>query len=994
MRASSDPRRVRRLATWIVLALLVSPVSAAPLRAPGGPLPQVARPADPGPVLAALRGSEDAKSRAEESRLLAAERAARAAGRPALAASYAAARTRLAWRFAAPALRGAARRPATAPATVRAAVQQLTAAGPNLAPYIPPGWGDVMVPRNDTLPASSPVVVSDSLQGTSPSFYLNFGETNSGDAATGAFTDSLLLDNGALTTFGYGAWSAGNVLVQRNLLVNKAITGGRHTLTMVRDAKRQVTETDETDNRSDLQFLWSPVSLATNVPVSHVRPPARGSLAAPNCDGFRATQNWWGVIALTPQNAGDDEDLALFTDYIDPLNGFVDEAAFSGVGAGLSEAVIVNGNVAGQKTTAYPGVIWPGGAAGSYEIEAAANDTTFLAAGHYGPFSFGANSLARIYEVSLAPGDWNIRLKNSGTADLDFAILPPDMAYMKKTDALFYAAGGAAGQDESLFVHVPGTVAAYYGLLVLKHGSADLPTTATYDFYIDNSPPVVTQLTCDKPSWSTVNQFTFTWSASDAETGVRYAAYSTNGAETQTQLSTVVGALAYTQGVNTFSVRAANSAGGSSAKQSVNFYFDNSAPATTVPALPATIALTDSIALHWSGSDLGSGIVSYDVDYKHAPNGAWARWLTAITDTAGVFGASAPEPLQLGVTYAFRIRARDVAGNVEAWPANDQYGDASTTIIQVDNSPPVMTALNATPVSWSNANWFTVSWSGLDAESGIAYYAYKTNGAETQTQAILLTGAFAYHEGQNVFSVRAVNGVGATSATLTDTLYYDPTAPVSSMTALPATTLDTTPLVVAWSGSDATSGVSTYDVEYRIQPSGAWTSWLTGTTQTSATFAPGSWSFNSVYAFRARARDAAGNTEAWPLDTVNGDAFTTVTQQTAVDPRDRPTAPDGEPQLDLASGELARVAPPSPSPAHVAARVRFALAQAGPARVEVLSAGGRLVQTLFAGSAEAGTTVLRWDLRDVAGREVPSGVYWVRSRLAGANLLRRLVVAR
>ncbi len=1000
MRLPTQPRRLRRVAsaarrpTWALLIALLSyarGVDAAPSRV-AGPPPVVVRPTDPGPLLRDWRAAEDAKTRAEGARLAAAEAEARSAGHARLAASYAAARQRLALRFAAPAVRGAARRPAVASASAAGTMLAPAASGPNLAAYIPPGWSDVLVPRNDTLSAGSAVIVPDSLQGGASLFFLNFGETNSGDAATPAFTDSLLLDNAALTTFGYGGWSAGTVTVQRNLTIMKAIGGGRHTLTMVRDAKRQVTESDETDNRSDVQYLWSPTSLTTNTPVSHAKPPARGTLAYPNCDGYRATQNWWGAIALTPANAGDDEDLALFTDYLDPINSFMDEAAFSGAGAGLSDAVIVNGNVAGQKSTVYPGVTWPGGSAGTYQIEATANDTTFLAAGHYGPFSFGANSLVRIYEVSLAPGDWNIRLKNSGAADLDFAIMPPDMAYMKKTDALFYASGNGAGQDESLFVHVGGTVAAYYGLLVLKHGSADIPATATYEFYIDNTPPVVSQLTCDKPSWTTTNQFAFSWTASDAETGVRYAAYSTNGAETQTQLSSVSGAFAYTHGANTFSVRAANTAGGSSAAQSVTFYFDGSAPATTVGALPATISVADSISLHWHASDLGSGATTYDIDYKHAPGGQWARWLTAITDTARVFGAAAPEPLQVGVTYAFRIRAHDLAGNVEAWPADDSYGDVSTTAILVDNSPPTLTSFSVSPQVWSNANWFTVSWAGLDSESGIAYYAYKTNGAETQTTATTMAGAFAYHEGQNTFTVRAVNGVGATSTSLTDTLYYDPTLPVSVVTQLPATTSDATPLVLNWSGFDATSGIGGYDVEYRIQPSGTWTAWLTATTQTSATFAPGSWSYNSVYAFRVRARDRAGNTEAWPADQNNGDTYTTVTQQTAAPPDERPPAPDAQPSW--APGVVAMLAAPSPSPARGVAQVRFAVREAGPVTVDVWSAGGWPVRTLFAGDAVAGSSVIRWDLRDAAGRDVPSGLYVVRCRAAGRTLSQRLTIAR
>ena len=68
--------------------------------------------------------------------------------------------------------------------------------------------------------------------------------------------------------------------------------------------------------------------------------------------------------------------------------------------------------------------------------------------------------------------------------------------------------------------------------------------------------------------------------------------------------------------------------------------------------------------------------------------------------------------------------------------------------------------------------------------------------------------------------------------------------------------------VVAWSGSDAHSGVAHYDVQYQVEPDGAWTNWLVDTASTQGLFihaAPG-----QFYAFRCRAVDRVGNVEAWP----------------------------------------------------------------------------------------------------------------------------------
>ena len=68
--------------------------------------------------------------------------------------------------------------------------------------------------------------------------------------------------------------------------------------------------------------------------------------------------------------------------------------------------------------------------------------------------------------------------------------------------------------------------------------------------------------------------------------------------------------------------------------------------------------------------------------------------------------------------------------------------------------------------------------------------------------------------------------------------------------------------MVSWSGSDAHSGIASYDVQYRIGSGGAWTNWLLSTTATSATYLPPT--RDETYYFRVRAHDNAGNSEAYP----------------------------------------------------------------------------------------------------------------------------------
>lgn len=106
--------------------------------------------------------------------------------------------------------------------------------------------------------------------------------------------------------------------------------------------------------------------------------------------------------------------------------------------------------------------------------------------------------------------------------------------------------------------------------------------------------------------------------------------------------------------------------------------------------------------------------------------------------------------------------------------------------------------------------------------------------------------------------------------------------------------------------------------------------------------------------------------------------------------------------VDFAPGEP--VAPSSgaaiavdfaPNPVRARARVRFMLARAGNARVDVLDVTGRHVRTLARGPYAAGIHRVWWDVREEGGAAAKSGVYFVRVTLEGEPaIMRRLVVVR
>lgn len=94
------------------------------------------------------------------------------------------------------------------------------------------------------------------------------------------------------------------------------------------------------------------------------------------------------------------------------------------------------------------------------------------------------------------------------------------------------------------------------------------------------------------------------------------------------------------------------------------------------------------------------------------------------------------------------------------------------------------------------------------------------------------------------------------------------------------------------------------------------------------------------------------------------------------------------------SAPAARLLPATPNPFNPRCELRFVLAAAGPARLEVLDLVGRRLTLLVEGWHEAGEQVATWDGRDALGRALPSGVYLARLEAAGLCLSTKLVLIR
>ncbi len=102
-------------------------------------------------------------------------------------------------------------------------------------------------------------------------------------------------------------------------------------------------------------------------------------------------------------------------------------------------------------------------------------------------------------------------------------------------------------------------------------------------------------------------------------------------------------------------------------------YEDDAPPSSQVNDL-STCQTNVNFPVSWWGEDGdGTGIVSYDIQYKDG-EGGWTGWLTDTASTLATFTGG-----QRGHTYYFRSRAEDIAGNEESWPVSPD-GDTYTLI--------------------------------------------------------------------------------------------------------------------------------------------------------------------------------------------------------------------------------------------------------------------------------------------------------------------------
>lgn len=231
-----------------------------------------------------------------------------------------------------------------------------TAEPTNLTFHPRTGWDYPMVPSTEGDNTSSSCTVSDFLL-SSELTYWNISGINDGEVATGSTLQARVMVDGAQKAWcSWGTIGAGGTYIGTNLYP-VLVRPGRHTFSGEMDYADAIAESDETDNLSGHQFIWTPQVVPPEAPAliindsvlrggwDHV---VDGSVLWFNCYGVRFTgSGWWNALAVAPYVETVDMDVRLHVASVGSEDGFAGNLGWSGRSAGLLDAVIVNRNTMG-----------------------------------------------------------------------------------------------------------------------------------------------------------------------------------------------------------------------------------------------------------------------------------------------------------------------------------------------------------------------------------------------------------------------------------------------------------------------------------------------------------------------------------------------------------------------------------------------------------------------------------------------------------------------
>jgi hypothetical protein len=305
--------------------------------------------------------------------------------------------------------------------------------------------------------------------------------------------------------------------------------------------------------------------------------------------------------------------------------------------------------------------------------------------------------------------------------------------------------------------------------------------------YIDFTPPDSLQIIAETSNWTTNTQPAVAFLATDQMSGVDHYEVKIDDGDYSIQTSPYLLPV-LEDGIHIFNVKAYDLAGNYN-ESSINIYIDTVKPNDFTPIVnPSAWTSNNQPEIIFYTTDETSGVDHYDVKI----------------DGSNYTTQDSPYklPQQTDGIHLVIIRAYDMAGN---------YREV-TVEVYIDTITPNEFFPSADPGSWTSNNQPLITFYTTDDTSGIDYYEVKVDntGYSIQESHYELPPQT---DGTHTVTVRAYDMAGNLREATVDIL-IDTTPPLEfTPTADPGTWTQNTQPEISFETTDATSGISRYDVK-------------------------------------------------------------------------------------------------------------------------------------------------------------------------------------
>lgn len=413
-------------------------------------------------------------------------------------------------------------------------------------------------------------------------------------------------------------------------------------------------------------------ALSPSVPESFGTPP-------PGRDYYRFDSSiYWNAVGIRPASPAD-HDMVLYSGsaFGDPAS-HLSKAGSNYAGSDVDFVVMDGNHIA---PAPYYVEVYNYDGTGNYAIQWAVHTADTV--GSYGPYTMTTSSVLRVWDVWMPNGQRKyIGIKPvSGNIDFAARLFKSDAGnsstfYQGKVQAV--ASSDSSGAAGSEFLSYQATASDWLGLVVWNKAGT---LASTYYVYTDFTAPSAGSIVINSgATYATSQSVSLALSATDPETGIGWMRFSNNGTDWsawENYATTKAWTLAGGDGTKTVYVKYKNNAGMDSAAYTDTIILETTAP--TVNISSPSFSEVRSFTVVWTGTDSGSGVASYDVQYKVDDGGTWTPWLTGTAITSQIFGPIDPVTVERGHTYYFRVRGTDNAGNTGVFPGRN--GQSSTFVI-------------------------------------------------------------------------------------------------------------------------------------------------------------------------------------------------------------------------------------------------------------------------------------------------------------------------